>query len=443
MNTSYPNQATTDFIRCNADGDVRQLALKGTADKSVDLHYALEQIAGRQTARRKLPSWASVEGLEYPPHLSLEQCSGEKAAQYKAEVVRRLLRGVGQSTNASVPGRTRLVDLTGGFGVDFSFMAHEFDEAVYVERQERLCNIARRNLPLLGLPQAEVVCTDGTNYLVYSNATMIFLDPARRDNAGGRTYAISDCTPDVISLRDVLLARADYVMVKLSPMLDWRKAVADLGDSVGEVHIVSTGNECKDLLLVMSHRYGGLERLYCVNDSEATVFDFRTTDSTNNLVSVANSTNIFVSPVDGANSLVPPGHFLFEPNASVMKAGMFDAVERLYGVRQVGRNSHLFVSEIDCPDFPGRSFRISAVVSMNKKELKVALAGIRKANITVRNFPLSVAELRKRLKIADGGDMYIFATTLSDGSHVLLVCNRLGAGLPPASAHNAATLPLH
>ncbi len=443
------NEATADFIRDNVDGDVRQLALKGTADKAVDLHYALEQIAGRQVARRKLPSWAAVDGLEYPPHLSLEQCSGEKAAQYKTDVARRLMRSAhsdacpSKKNGKEVSEKTRLTDLTGGFGVDFSFMARAFDEAVYVERQERLCDIALKNMPLLGLEKAEIVCGDAEEYLrampvvhalpnnadnsqlspISSTFSIIFIDPARRDNAGERTYGIADCTPDVIALKDKLLDRADYVMIKLSPMLDWRKAVADLGESVGEVHIFSAGNECKDLLIVMSKRYNRLERLFCINDAERTIFDVDSAVSNGNYeIPKSRNSEIFNS---APTVSVSPGRFLFEPNASVMKAGLFDAVQHLFDVCQIERNSHLYVSEIDKPDFPGRRFRISAITTMNKKELKSALADITKANIAVRNFPLSVAELRKRLKISDGGETYIFATTLGGGTHVLLVCSKV------------------
>ncbi len=459
------NQATIDFIREHAEDDVRRLALKGAADPEVDMKYALEQIAGWQAARRKLPSWATVEGLEYPPHLSMEQCSGERAARYKAEVAARLMGNDGRDGVAQGLlgcGGRRLVDLTGGFGVDFSFMARAFDEAVYVERQERLCDIARRNMPLLGLEEAGVVCGEAENYLkgmpdvvrkdgedIFDGgdvalkdaermsdgdgdarfspipSTMIFLDPARRDDAGGRTFAISDCTPDVVKLRDELLRKADYVMVKLSPMLDWRKAVADMGDCVGEVHIVAVDNECKDLLLVMSACYHGLERLYCINNEEKTVFDFASTDSTNNLVPSAECTNNFVSSAECANLLVPSDFFLFEPNVSVMKSGLFDALSARYGINQVERNSHLFVSETDRPDFPGRRFVVEKRLTMNKRELKAGLAGITKANVAVRNFPLSVAELRKRLKLADGGDTYIFASTERDGSHVLYVCRKV------------------
>ena len=215
------NQATKDYIKKHAKEDVRQLALQGTKDPEVDLTFALEQIAGRQKAKTKLPSWAETEGIIYPPHLSMEQCSSEQTARYKASIV---------------GDRALVVDLTAGFGVDLAFISQGFKRAVHVERQPQLCAISSENYQLLGLNHIEVVCGDGIDYLhQLGHADLIFMDPARRDEHGGRTYGIADCTPNVLELRDELLEKADRVMLKLSPMLDWRKAVEDLGN-VSEVH---------------------------------------------------------------------------------------------------------------------------------------------------------------------------------------------------------------
>ena len=249
------NQATIDFIRVHAEADVRQLALQGTKNPEVNLTFALDQIAGRQKAKSKLPSWAAIDGMTYPPHLSMEQCSSEQTAQYKA----------------SIAGKGALVvDLTAGFGVDLAFISQSFQQAVHIERQASLCAISSENYRLLGLNHIEVVCTDGIDYLhQLDHADLIFLDPARRDDHGARTYGIADCTPNVLELRDELLQKADRVMLKLSPMLDWRKAVEDLGN-VNEVHIVSVDNECKELLLILSKEEKPL-KLFCVNNNQ--VFD--------------------------------------------------------------------------------------------------------------------------------------------------------------------------
>ena len=390
------NQATIDFIHIHAEADVRQLALQGTKNPEVDLSFALEQIAGRQKAKTKLPSWAAVDGIVYPPHLSMEQCSSEQTARYKA-----LIAGKG----------TLIVDLTAGFGVDMAFMSQGFQKAIYVERQAPLCAISSDNYKLLGLNHIEVICVDGVGYLhQLEHADLIFLDPARRDNHGARTYGIADCTPNVLELRDELLKKADRVMLKLSPMLDWRKAVEDLGH-VNEVHIVSVDNECKELLLILSKEEKPL-KLFCVNNDQ--VFEGDQGDWLNER-SIA---EIRV-PVPMSSQA-----YLFEPNASIMKAGCFTLLEQRFNVSQLDKNSHLFVSDKDCSDFPGRRFTIEKTTSMNKRELKTALAGIDKANITVRNFPLSVAELRKRLKLKDGGNLYLFATTLADGQHQLFLCRK-------------------
>lgn len=425
------NRTTADFIHSHADDDIRQLALKGAKDPDVDLPFALDQIAGRQTARRKLPSWAATDGIFYPPHLSMEQCSSEQTARYKAGLAQRVLK------DAPHPSSARLVDLTGGFGVDFSFMARGFHETVYVERQEHLCGVARHNFEVLGL-RAEVVCGDSEDYLrEMPHAALVYLDPARRGDHGQRTYGISDCTPDVVRLRDLLLQKADCVIIKLSPMLDWRKAVQDLGENyVEEVHIVSVQNECKELLLVLE---GTLPRpLPIGRGGDTSRPDGRGMVETDNglrlsCVNILHDGNIeqFVAHTTPKSNFPPPyreglgeGLYLYEPNASIMKAGCFAEVAEAYGVSHLAPNSHLFVSDHVVADFPGRTFRVEAVTTMNKRELRTALAGITQANITVRNFPLTVAQLRSRLKLSEGGSTYIFATTLADKSHVLLICRK-------------------
>ena len=382
------NQSTLDYIRQHADEDVRQLALRGHKCPDVDLQYAFEQIAGRQKARTKLPSWAAIDGIVYPPHLSMEQCSSEVTARYKA----------------SIAGKGALfVDLTAGFGVDMALISQGFQKAVHVERQPQLCAISSENFRLLGLNHIEVVCGDGVTYLhTMRHADLLFIDPARRDVHGGRTYDISDCTPNVLEILDEMLEKADRVMIKLSPMLDWRKAVADLG-KVNEVHIISVDNECKELLLILSKTKKPL-RVFCVNNDEC------------------------FEVIEGISSQPRPlpqdMRYLYEPNASVMKAGCFALIEQRFGVVQLERNSHLFVSDKEILGFPGRQFLIEKRTSMNKRELKATLADVDQANITVRNFPMSVAELRKRLKLKEGGDVYIFATTISDEGHQLLVCRK-------------------
>ena len=395
------NQATQKFIRQHQDEDVRKLAFLGSKYPEVDMPFALDQIRGRQMARAKLPRWASIDGIIYPPHISMEQCSSEQTALYKAELAARLLQENG----------TFFVDLTGGFGVDFSYIAARLGvKSMYVERQAHLCEAAKENFERLGLKNAEVKNGDGVEVLhdLEEHLSLIFIDPARRDDAGNKVVSLQDCTPDVTQLQDEMLEKADFVIIKLSPMLDWHHAVSEL-KHVREVHIISVGNECKELLLVLlleeasSLKEESL-KLACVNDEQ--VFEFVEPD--NSLVRIANAEDV--------------KGYLYEPNASLMKAGCFGAISERYGVKMLAKNSHLFVSDEPIVDFPGRSFRVKAISTFNKKELKRQLSDIAKANIATRNFPLSVVELRKRLKLKDGGDTYIFATTLADESHVLLIC---------------------
>ena len=385
------NEATLEFIRIHADEDVRQLAFLGKKNPEVDMAYALDQIAGRQKARVKIPSWASIDGIVYPPHISMEQCSSEQTARYKARIA-----GNGE----------KIVDLTAGFGVDMAFMSAGFKQAVHVEMQPQLCAISSENYKHLGLNHIQVVCSDGVGYLhQMEHADLIFIDPARRDQHGARTYGIADCTPNVLEIIDEMLQKADRVMIKLSPMLDWQKTVADVGN-VSQVHIVSVGNECKELLLEVKKGKDEKVKVFCVNDDQ--VFSYE----------IGETHPFTPSPLHSFT-------FLYEPNASVMKAGCFNLISHRFGITQPDANSHLFLSDKLVEGFPGRGFVIERVSTMNKRELKEALAGIDKANVAVRNFPLSVADLRKRLKLKDGGDVYIFATTDAKKGHLVMVCRKI------------------
>ena len=456
------NQATQDFIRQHQDEDVRQLAFLGSKNPEVDMPFALDQIRGRKMARAKLPRWANIDGIIYPPHISMEQCSSESTALYKAELAARLLGLPASSLSSSSfsseyekvsEEESGFVDLTGGFGVDFSYIAARLGmKSMYVERQAHLCDAAKKNFERLGLKNAIVKNGDGIEVLhsfhpkkkdaasaadslgiTYDQPRsllktnlglkIIFIDPARRDDAGNKVVSLKDCTPDVTVLQEEMLLKADYVIIKLSPMLDWHRAISELSH-VREVHIISVNNECKELLLVLSARnmgemeassadgevkHAGNLRIYCINDAQSFVCDELDMESS--------SVKIAPSPLEEMQ-------YLYEPNASLMKAGCFGVLSERYDARMLSKNSHLFVSREPIAVFPGRSFRIIAVSSFNKKELKRHLSGITKANIATRNFPLSVAELRKRLKLKDGGETYIFATTLSDESHVLVITEK-------------------
>lgn len=417
------NDVTRAFAEAHRNEDVRDLALKTKRTADLDLPAALDQIAGWQIARNKLPQWAACADIVYPAHISMEQCSSQFTAQYKAEIARRLLRSLPQSAGQTANDAT-MTDLTGGFGVDFSYLARGFGHATYVERQSHLCELAAHNMAALGLTQAQVVCGDGVEYLrAMEPAQLIYIDPARRDEHGARTYAIEDCTPDVLALRDLLLAKARYVMIKLSPMLDWRKAVDDFAGTVAEVHIVSTGNECKELLLVLDRGSRDAIRVICVNDGDVFgyVHDMKTgADSDGVVLAAAGEKGSQGGSAEPSHAAPEQPRYLYEPNASLMKGGCFALLEDHYGMRQIGPNSHLLISGTPAPQFPGRGFVIETIAGMGKKELKRALAGVDRANIAVRNFPLTAVQLRRKLKLADGGDVYLFGTTSVDGRHVIV-----------------------
>lgn len=388
------SDTTLEFVRAHRTDDVRDVALHAPRNAEVDVPVALNQIAGWQIARTKLPDWAELDDIIYPPHLAMEQCSSQFTALYKADLAARLVE------SAASP-RT-LVDLTGGFGVDCSYMAHRFDRAIYVERQEDLCEIARHNFAALGLDAVEVVNGDAEQALAdVGPVSLIYLDPARRDAVGARTYAIEDCTPNVLAMKEELLDAAPVVMVKLSPMLDWRRTVEQFAGAVSEVHVVSSANECKELLLVLTREQSDDVRLFAVNDED--VLECSASD---------------IAAVPTIAEEVASGMTLYEPNTSIMKLGCFGVLSERYSVRAIAPNSHLFVADTPVAGFPGREFVIDDVLSMAdaKRELK----GLKQANITARNFPLNVADLRKKLKLKDGGSIYLFATTDSHSAHLIL-----------------------
>lgn len=452
----YTNDDTLRFIAEHRNDDVPQLALAAHNAPNVDLPFALDQIAGWQTACRKLPAWAKNPNIVYPPHLSMEQCSSQTTAEYKANVAWQYVNAMQQATpNNSERGKgngdkkqvaecehTSLVDLTGGFGVDFSFMAAHFAQATYVERQSQLCQLVRHNLNALDIGHAKVVCAEAESYLkTMEKASCIYLDPARRDKNGGKTVLIEHCSPDILQLLPMLLAKCGLLMVKLSPMLHWQLAIAQLqkqGAWVRQLHIVSVKNECKELLFLITDRQNHAHSLSLAVEQSGQLRPTplenptpqQAADAANStLITCHNDGNSFQYSLAEADATpqtilqTPPqaGMYLFEPNASIMKAGCFGLLCSRLGVQAIAPNSHLFVANNDLPDFPGRRFKLVAATSFNKRDLKTALQGISKANIATRNFPLKPDALRKKLKLKDGGEHFLFATTDAQGKHWLLV----------------------
>lgn len=382
-------QSLSQFIIEHRADDPRDLALRQSRYPDIDIPYAVGQIAAWQTAKKKLPLWAATEGIIYPVHLSMEQCSSQLTAEYKGSIVE---------------AGSNFTDLTSGFGVDATMIGRKFEHVNYVERNEDLCDIARNNLPLLGIKNLDVHNADAADVLqTLPHQSLIFLDPARRDEHGGKTVQISDCTPDVSALQDELLAKADKVMIKLSPMLN----IADINKElkcVKEIHIVSVDNECKEVLAVLSSNEPAYDcRIVCVNlRSNGEKQAFAICQNEERKAECHYSSDVKT--------------YIYEPNTSIMKAGCFKSLAEAYGLDKLHPSSHLYTSQQLLSDFPGRIFEVKSVYGLKDKALK----GIKKANLTVRNFPSTVAELRKRLKLHEGGDIYLFATTLADESKVMI-----------------------
>ncbi len=383
------------FILQRRNENPSRLALTLASTPDVDAAFVVRQVEGWQRLVKKVPSWAAVDALLYPPRLALEQCSGEAAARYKQAVVARLF-----------PDGGTMADLTGGLGVDFSFMAHAFRHATYVERQAELCRLARHNFPLLGLEGATVAEGDGTDFLrAMQPVDLLFLDPARRDTAGRKTVMLEDCEPDVTRLLPLLREKARMTLLKLSPMLDWHRAVETLG-CVSEVHIVAEGGECKDLLLVLADS-DAEPRIHCADGMQHFTF----MPSEESAAQVQYTARV--------------GKYLYEPGAAMLKGGAFKLAAVRYGLQKLHPNSHLYTADQLAPDFPGRTFRVESISGFGKRELRQFCAGTAQANLSVRNFPSTVADLRRKLKLRDGGEAYWFATTLNDNQHVLVNCRKV------------------
>lgn len=351
------------------------------------------------SAAHRLPSWAAIDGLQCPSHLALQQCSSEATATYKADIVRRLFP----------MGGATMTDLTGGLGVDFSTIAPLFDNATYVERRSELCAAMRHNAPLLGLldhdKQVNIIEGDGVDHLKQMVATdLIFIDPARRDATGRKTVYVEDCEPNVAELLPLFLEKSRYTMVKLSPMLDVHRALQTLSH-VAEVHIVGAQGECKELLLLI--------------DKESTQTRFVCSDGTHRFDYHPDEEATAVAPLTNT-----PLAYLYEPCAALMKAGAFKLIAQRYGLQKFHANTHLYTSPELVDDFPGRTFRVLRFGGFGKRALRDFKGDLTQANLTVRNFPGTVAELRRRLKLKEGGNEYWFATTMADESHLLIACEK-------------------
>lgn len=388
------NEETKQFIAQHRTSDTRTLALQAARYPAVDMREAITQIEGWQAAKNKLPEWAATEEIIYPPRISMEQCSSETTALYKASLVQG----------------TSIADLTGGFGIDCSYMSRKFTKAIYIERNTLLCDIARHNFSKLGLRHTTIINGESEEALLaLPQQDWIFIDPARRDGDGRKVVALADCTPDVTSMENVMLQKSHKVMIKCSPMLDIKAASRELRN-ISEIHIVAVGNECKELLFILSGEGASTPPIHCINITNSGNETFTFTDREEEEASVNYAKEVH--------------SYIYEPNAAIQKGGCYKALANVTGTEKLHPNSQLFTANRLIPDFPGRRFKVEKVFGFTKREIK-EISSIGKANITVRNFPDSVQMLRKKLKLSEGGNDYLFATTTADERKVIILCHRI------------------
>ncbi len=386
------------FIQEHAADDLTRLLLSASKYPEIDMPFVVDQIAARRQIREKLPSWYGNGQLFFPAKIAAEQCSSEQTAAYKQRLADE---------------DWTMCDLTGGLGIDSYFFSRKVNHLTYIERFPAYCEAAQHNFSVLGADNITVVNADTTHYIdKLPVVDAFYIDPARRGESNKRVFALQDCEPDLPGLLPDLLKRSPRVIAKLSPMADIQMTL-DLLPGTTAVHVLSVRNECKELLFVVEREVENtVPVIHCVNFAP---------DGTESSFS-------FTLEEERSAGLQPTGQvfgYLYEPNASVLKAGAFKQIALRMGVKKLHISSHLYTSEQLVADFPGRIFRVDEVFPFTGKLCKNLSKLIPQANITVRNFPLSVEELRKRTKITDGGSIYLFATTLANGDKILVRGTRL------------------
>ena len=398
------NTATRDFIESHLKDDVRQLALQKFPD-DVDKALVLNQIEARQLLSKKVPSWASNPDLMFPRHLSIEQCSSELTAKYKASIIE---------------GGDTFVDLTGGLGVDSYFLSEKFKTSYYVENQKELCDLAKHNFGVLG--RKITVVNDNSESFLSKNKgfDLIFIDPARRDVYNRKMVSLHDCSPDVIDLQNILLKNAKNVLIKASPMLDISLITNEL-QNISEIHIVSVRNECKEVLIKIEPGFAGEIKYFCVNLQIDTVISTETKRSGE--ISFEFSENAESFAISTFATTIK--HYLYEPNASLMKSGAFKLISQRFAIEKLHVNSHLYTSDNLISDFPGRIFEVVGFAPFNKKIKKELLKDITEASVATRNFPLSANELRKSLNLKESDKNFVFGTTLIGEKKVVILCKKI------------------
>lgn len=392
MNTSILSKNIQDFITLNSSESITKLALQKNPFPEVDWILILNQIEAKSKAKDKLPTWFSTENIIYPGKISVEQTSSEKTAAYKASLIS------GES----------LIDLTGGFGVDDYYFSKQFKTITHCEINEDLSAIVKHNFQQLGVENCSFYADDSANVLNNSNQKFdwIYIDPSRRNDAKGKVFMLKDCLPNVPESLDFYFEKADSILIKTAPLLDISAGLSEL-KFVKNIHIIALENEVKELLFEIHKNYSGSITLKTANilKDKIETFEF----------------------VLGDDIPFPTYHlpqkYLYEPNSAIMKSGGFDEVSTIFQINKLHKHSHLYTSE-DLIDFPGRRFEIEKVISYSKNEMKTELLN-QQANVTTRNFPETVENIRKKWKIKNGGNIYCFFTTDKNESKIVLICRKI------------------
>ncbi|KAA3624723.1 MAG: class I SAM-dependent methyltransferase [Flavobacterium sp.] len=388
MNTVILNPDVQNFIR-NFEGDTTRLAFSGSPFENVSVQELLEQITGYRTAKIKFPGWAPIEGIYYPPRVNMEQTSSEITAKYKANLVK------GKS----------MADITAGFGVDSFYFSKSFDTVDHFEINEQLSLIAQNNFKALGCKNTKFYVEDGVQAMAGKKYNLIYVDPSRRDNDKRKVFLLEDCLPNIPEHLDDLLKSTDRILIKTSPMLDISIGIKAL-KIVSEIHVVAVENEVKELLWLLEPPGLPAPRILTINfvGEEAQLFEFEY----------------------GRSGKVEYGgvkNYLYEPNAAIMKSGGFSVISEDFGIEKLHKHTHLFSAD-ELIEFPGRRFKVLEAVPYTKKGMRAGIT-FDKANVAARNFQESVSELKKRWKIRDGGNRFVFFTTVNNDKKMMLICEKV------------------
>jgi len=391
LNFDILNEDVQQFISDNLKSEITKLILKGSPFATISIQELANQILAKQKSTKKLPTWFSSNNIYYPAKISIEQTSSETTANYKSKIIS------GDS----------IIDITGGLGVDCYYFSKQFKKVIHCEINEELSTIVKHNYKQLNIQNIDTYCGNGLDYLKENNTTFdcIYIDPSRRDDVKGKVFMLKDCQPNIAPKIDFFFTKSNQILIKVSPILDLKNTIREL-QNVKEIHIVALNNEVKEVLFLLEKNYTNTIQIKTINivKTENQYFDFDFNEEVGSTYS-------------------EPLSYLYEPNVAILKSGGFHQISKKLNLNKLHQHSHLYTSET-LIDFPGRVFKIEHVISYDKKKLKKLLPN-NKANITTRNFPKTVAQIRKETKVKEGGNTYIFFTTDVNNTHKLVICKKV------------------